>query len=206
MDTYVYIDGFNFYYGAVKDTKYKWLDLNKMCQMLLPKHNIVKIKYFTAIVSGRKDPDQPLRQKSYIRALKSFLPNIEVFEGKFLSHPVTMPLEAPNGSTKYARVIKTEEKGSDVNLAIHMINDAWKDLYECAVLISNDSDLAGALEIVKCERKKLVGVINPHKHHFSQELIHHAHFKKPVRESVLQQCLLPDNIPGTNIRIPQAWK
>jgi len=37
---YVYIDGFNFYYGAVRETPYKWLDFNRMCQLLLPRDEI----------------------------------------------------------------------------------------------------------------------------------------------------------------------
>lgn len=52
MKTWAYIDGFNLYYGAVKDTPYRWLDLSRMCQLLLPGHQIAKIKYFTARVSG----------------------------------------------------------------------------------------------------------------------------------------------------------
>ncbi len=37
MNTIIYIDGFNLYDGAVKKTGYKWLDLQALCQMLLPK-------------------------------------------------------------------------------------------------------------------------------------------------------------------------
>ena len=66
MKTIVYVDGFNLYYGAVKDTPYKWLDINKLCQLLLPKHTIHQIKYFTARVVARpSDPDQPTRQQVY---------------------------------------------------------------------------------------------------------------------------------------------
>ena len=58
--TIVYIDGFNFYYGAVKGTPYKWLDLEALCRRLLPKDQIVKIRYFTARVASRpEDPQQP---------------------------------------------------------------------------------------------------------------------------------------------------
>lgn len=35
MEIWVYIDGFNLYYGAVKDTPDKWLDLHRMCAMVL---------------------------------------------------------------------------------------------------------------------------------------------------------------------------
>jgi hypothetical protein len=67
--TNVYIDGFNLYYGALKDTPYKWLDLDALCRRLLPKHRIGRIRYFTAIVSARpNDPSGPDRQRTYLRA------------------------------------------------------------------------------------------------------------------------------------------
>ena len=70
MRTIVYIDGFNFYYAAVKHTPYKWLDFAAMLRALLQPHHLVTgIKYFTAPVSGKRDPQQPLRQQTYWRAL-----------------------------------------------------------------------------------------------------------------------------------------
>ena len=54
----IYIDGFNLYYGAVRKTPCKWLDLSKLCARMLPQDQILEIKYFTAKVSGRpNDPD-----------------------------------------------------------------------------------------------------------------------------------------------------
>ena len=50
--TIIYIDGFNLYY-RLKDTSYKWLNLQKLSKFYLDpdQHNIVnKIKYFTALV------------------------------------------------------------------------------------------------------------------------------------------------------------
>lgn len=38
-------------------------------------------------------------------------------------------------------VLKTEEKGSDVNLAVDLLHDCVQGLYDCVVVISNDSDL-----------------------------------------------------------------
>ena len=91
MKTIVYVDGFNLYYGALKGTPYKWLDINKLCQLLLPKHTIHRIKYFTARVVGRPgDPDQPTRQQIFLRALET-LPNVEIILGHFLSSETLMP-------------------------------------------------------------------------------------------------------------------
>ena len=55
----VYVDGFNLYYGALKRTPYKWLDLGKPAEMLLPGDTIQEVHYFTARVSSRPyNPDR----------------------------------------------------------------------------------------------------------------------------------------------------
>jgi hypothetical protein len=71
--TIVYIDGFNLYYGSLKGTPYKWLDLKALFTKLLNKHNtIIEIKYFTARISCRdNDQHAPERQKAYLNALKA---------------------------------------------------------------------------------------------------------------------------------------
>ena len=54
MRTYIYIDGFNFYYLALKYSSNKWLDFKTLFEKLLPKNDIIKIKYFTADVFGKR--------------------------------------------------------------------------------------------------------------------------------------------------------
>lgn len=132
--TIVYIDAFNLYHGRIQFTPYKWLDLAKMCRLLLPatEHDIVKIKYFTARVSGRDDPASPLRQQVYFRALRT-CPYLEIIEGRFTKHKKPMLLADHPGYL--ARVVKTEEKGSDVNLATHLLIDAFSNTLDCAVLV-----------------------------------------------------------------------
>jgi uncharacterized LabA/DUF88 family protein len=207
MRTFVYVDGFNLYYRALKGSPYKWLDLKSLSTKLLQSHNrILEIKYFTAIVSGMFDPDQPNRQETYIRALESYIDGLSVYYGHFLSHEVNAPSAPLTDPPKFSRVIKTEEKGSDVNLAVHLLNDAWLDRYDCAVIISNDSDLAEAIRLIRAQTDKLVGIISPIvKGHPSRELQKHAHFVKRIRTGVLRDSQLPNPIPGTRIHKPNCW-
>ncbi len=87
MKTFVYVDAFNLYYGSLKKSPHKWLDIRKMCELSLPKNQIERICICTARVTARpSDPDQPLRQNMLFRALRT-LPNLEIVEGHFLSHP-----------------------------------------------------------------------------------------------------------------------
>ncbi len=208
MITYVYVDGFNLYYGAVKGTPYKWLNILSLCQRLLPKNNIVKIKYFTALVTARPgDPDQPNRQQIYLRALRT-IPNLEIIYGHFLEHPVNMPLvNSLSGKTKYAHVMKTEEKGSDVNIAAHMINDGYKGLYQVAVLLTNDSDLVEPIKIVRSDLKLAVGVLNPHHNTPSYELRKYATFVKPIRKGVLAASQFPTTLTDAtgSFHKPPTW-
>jgi len=195
METWVYIDGFNLYYGAVKDTPYKWLDLHRMCAMLLHNHEVTRIKYFTARVSARSDdPGKPTRQQIYLRALRT-LPNLEIIFGRFLSHEVMMPLAQPIlGGSRFVKVIKTEEKGSDVNIAAHLINDGYKKRYQAAVIVTNDSDLLEPIRIVRVELGLTVGVLNPHKNPTSRVLAQQASFVRQIRHGVLAASQFPDEL------------
>jgi uncharacterized LabA/DUF88 family protein len=208
MKTIVYIDGFNFYYGAIRGTSYKWLDLDRLCRVLLPKNDIAKIKYFTAIVSARpNDPDKPTRQLTYLRALKT-LPKVEIILGTFLTHNVSMMVAGSTPATpQYVTVIRTEEKGSDVNIAAHLINDGYKNAYDVAVLISNDSDLAEPVKIVRQELGKPIGIINPHNQHPSRTLIQYASFVKQVRSGALAACQFPNQLRDATglFHKPKQW-
>jgi uncharacterized LabA/DUF88 family protein len=209
MKTFVYIDGFNFYYGAVAKTPYKWLDFKLLLQNLLsPKHKILKIKYFTALITGKIDPNAPVRQKTYLRALQKYIPELSVYYGTFNSHDVIKPLACRNKKfTKpfFVPIIKTEEKGSDVNLAVHLLNDAWLNEFDCAVVVSNDSDLVESLKIVKNQLKKKIGIINPRNKTPARELMKYSNFHKKVRKGVLKISQLPDPIPDTTIKKPKIW-
>ena len=124
--TIVYVDGFNFYYGAVRGTPWKGLDPVALFQKVLGQQNkLVKIKYFTARVQpSPNDPNVNVRQDTYLRALRAHCPPVELHYGHFLRHRI--PMEHANPPPHSVEVWKNEEKGSDVNFALHVLNDAWQ--------------------------------------------------------------------------------
>ena len=72
MATNVYVDAFNLYYGCLRGTPYRWLDLGALCTRLLPKDRISRIRYLTAALSPRPDdPRARQRQQIYLRALET---------------------------------------------------------------------------------------------------------------------------------------
>lgn len=118
----VYVDGFNLYYGCLQGTQNRWLDLGSFCTRMLPRDQVVGIKYFTARVGPRPwNPKKPQAQQVYLRALRT-VPNLSIHYGHFLTHPISARLVAPpRQGSPFRQVWKTEEKGSDVNLASHLL-------------------------------------------------------------------------------------
>lgn len=205
--TIVYIDGLNFYYGAVRRTPYKWVDLGKLCRYLLPRNQIVKIKYFTSRVLARPgEPDPPLRQQAYLRALRT-LPDFETHFGHFLSHRVRMPTaDSRPGAPRFVDVIKTEEKGSDVNLASHLLHDAHEGRFDVGVVVTNDSDLVEPIRLVRQELGLPVGILNPYPKP-AVEIQRTASFIKPIRKGVLAASQFADTLQDSSGMFfrPKAW-
>lgn len=207
MSTIVYVDGFNLYYGALKGTPHKWLDLEALCRRLLPKDDVSGIRYFTALVAARPhDPGQPARQQAYLRAIES-LPTVSVHLGHYLTHRVRMPLARPTpGGPTVVEVVKTEEKGSDVNLATHLLLDGFRQRCDTAVVVTNDSDLTEPIRVAAHELGLSVGVVNPHPASRRSRALR-ATFFKQLRSSTLAACQLPELVQthtGT-VRKPAAW-
>jgi hypothetical protein len=207
MRANVYVDAFNLYYGCLKGTPYRWLDLDAFCRQLLPHDRIHRIRYFTAMVSGRSaDPRQPQRQQIYLRALRT-IPHLSVHLGHYLSHPVRMPLaHPPPGGPQTVEVIKTEEKGSDVNLASYLLLDGFRSDCEAAVVISNDSDLKVPIELAQAQLGLVVGVVNPHPPARRSRALQPT-FWRQVREPQLWRSQFPPVLAdGTgSIRKPPEW-
>jgi len=201
---FIYIDGFNLYFRSLKNhPETKWLDPMSLAEKLLsPSDNIIKIKYFTARVNARpNDPSQPTRQDTYLKALKAHIPTLDIIYGQFQSHKARAWKANGTGTVK---IIKTEEKGSDVNLAVHILQDAWLDLYDTVILVSNDSDLAQSLRFVKNLNKKLGWFLTDTKRP-SRVLSQLMDFKKPIRKGALIASQLPNPILGTTITKPITW-
>lgn len=206
LKTIVYVDSFNLYYGCLKGTAYKWLDLAKLVSLLLPNHQVEKIKYFTAkMVSTPHKPSRSTNQQIYLRALAT-MPSVEITYGRFLSSTVRMPCADPAAKPRTVEVIKTEEKGSDVNLAAHLLMDAVDNAYDLAVVVSNDSDLLLPIQWVRDRFKKKVGILNPQqKHSFS--LRQNTDWMRPIRQGPLSAAQFSDELQDRDgiFRKPPKW-
>ena len=171
-----------------------------------PGTRLARIRYFTARIQPRDDPQQPQRQQTYLRALET-ISALSVHYGSFLTNAVRLPMDPmPKQGPMTVRVLKTEEKGSDVNLATYLLADAFDHEYEMAVIVSNDSDLALPIDIVQKKFGLTVGVLCPHAR-MSWELGKVASFQRPIRKGALADCQFPVTLTdrmGT-ITKPVTW-
>lgn len=179
--------------------------------MLRQDTEVVGIKYFTAKVASRAtNPQQAQRQQAYIRALET-IPNLTVHYGHFITRPAMRKLvNPPRRGPRYVEVWTTEEKGSDVNLASHLLVDGFRARYDLAVVISNDSDLKEPVRFVREDLDAPVGVLNPHGNRswaLSPRDLPRASFYKPIRTAALAASQFPERMRDAHgeIHRPPEW-
>lgn len=210
--TIVYIDGFNLYYRALRGTTHKWLNVAALSEAALPATcQIKRVNYYTARVSGRTDPTAPGRQHIYLRALES-LPLVAIHYGNFLAtkkwaglvQPPTFrpgfPLPA-GAAPEVAYVWKTEEKGSDVNLGVHLVRDAFMGEFDEAAILTNDTDLVEAVRIVTHEVGLPVTLLTP-ENKPAGGLVKVASHVRHFRD-YLGACQFPPSVTLANGRVIQ---
>lgn len=218
--TCIYVDGFNLYFGILehfKDTntgRYlpcigaKWLNLLELSRNVLnDTHEIVKINYFTADITGdltrKRIQNKVRKQRLYKRALKT-IPNLSIIDGKYkkkeLCYIESTPPYIRHPYTSY------EEKGTDVNIATWMLRDAFKESYDSYVLISNDTDLRAPLLVLKNEFAVNVGLICPGKV-IAEALKDAVNFAKILRISKIKKSQFPENMSDSKgeFQKPADW-
>lgn len=209
MITNVYIDGLNLFYRALKGTPFKWLNLAMLAEQLFPDDTIQKICYFTSLVKERSsNPGQSYRQLIYLRALET-LPNLEIHYGELRYRTKRRPLTRPvPGLPEIVEIEDWEEKGSDVNLATRLLVDGFNGDYEQAVVVSNDSDLAGPIRYVRDSLGLRATVVNPdYNSHTQRDLASAATRIKRLWKSHLRRSLFAPSIADAQgtITKPSGW-
>ena len=201
----VYIDGLNLYYGmkSMGWRRYYWLDLQRLSENLLrPYQRLQFVRYFTAkFLPDDNDPGQVERQDAYLQALSS-LPKVDIHYGFHISRTITCPHCKGD-------IIRYEEKMTDVNIAVALLEDANNNLYDAAIVISADSDLSRPIEVVRQKfANKRVRVAFPPKRH-SLHLSDVATAAFTIGRKRIAQSQLPDPVAkpdGYPIHKPARWR
>jgi 6-hydroxy-3-succinoylpyridine 3-monooxygenase len=205
--TIVYIDGFNLYYGAIRDTpSLKWLDLARFCKLLRPHDDLRLIRYFSALIDGPTKPNQD----AYLRAL-STTPLVEITLGKFKRKRVKCGVTSciSPGSKVYTT---QEEKRTDVNIVVFMLDDAYQNLCDHFILISGDSDLVPAINMVRLRfPHKKITVYVPSRNPLrgaAVEIRTAAHVNRTLPLNFLSKSQFPNQVAdgaGGFITRPASW-
>ena len=200
-----FIDGFNLYHAikSLRANHLKWLDLRTLCQNFAPasQYTIENIFYFTACAKWL--PDAHHRHKVYLQALKST--GVEPVLGKFK--------EKDRGCKQCNCTWKAhEEKETDVNIAIHILDQAYQDKFDRAVIISADSDFSPAIRLTK-ERfpEKQFRILTPVNRKHSWDLVNAVGGKnnaKHIKKIHIERSLFPEKIilpSGKEILRPKEY-
>jgi len=197
-----YVDGFNLYFGLKEKgwRQFYWLNIQLLVQNLLkPDQQLIITKYFTARVIG--SPDKEKRQSTFIEALET-VPDFEIFYGKYQLNP------------RYCRNcgfqdMVPNEKMTDVNIAVEMLSDAFKDNFDVALLVSADSDLTKLIRSIKqmFPHKYIVVAFPPKR--YSTELTNIADARLHINRAMLARSVFQDKIKkadGFILQCPSTWK
>lgn len=203
MRTIVYVDGFNLYYRLLKSNpRYRWLNIKILAEELLDGSNIVEtVNFYTARISARVSPSSPRDQQLYLDALAT-VPEIAVHFGSFQVNKTYAALvPPPNGAKEIfkpwpsvVRIVKTEEKGSDVNLGAHLVRDACMNNFDVAAVITNDTDLVEPIRIAIEEMGKTVGILSP-VNRPAADLAAVASFLRHIRPTHLARAQFANPLP-----------
>lgn len=173
--TAVYVDGYNLYYGRLRGTPFKWLDLVLLFENILSARDqnerLERVNIFTApalATFATHGAASVQAQSAYHRALRAkYGDRVDVVYGNhsFDKGGALLPeyvAGQPYDRTRRVRVWKLEEKKTDVNLALQMYRDAARGRYERLILMSNDSDAEPALDAIRADYPHLMlGVVMP---------------------------------------------
>src|SRR5256885_1674279 len=126
----IYVDGFNWYFGVFQHRPAKWFNLQSFFEALRLDENVVAVKFFTALVEPQKhvSPRRD-RHKRYLKALGT-LPKVKIILGKYQERTVTCQARDCMRRLEY---VVPEEKKTDVNIAVNLLEDAFRALTDSMV-------------------------------------------------------------------------
>ena len=183
-----FVDGFNLYHALldIGEPHLKWLDLRKLFSHLIRSKSqiITQILFFSAYPTWK--PDSYRRHRHYIAALSAsgVTPVLGQFKVK--------PKQCLKCKAKWD---SHEEKESDVNLALALLDLAYKDMYDHAFVVTRDSDIAPAMHKVKQNfRQKKITTLSTFNYRHSSELLQAADAHKTLTLKHITTSLFPSHI------------
>ena len=208
--TCVFVDGFNLYHGIKQAQKnkgvqgthqlpsYKWLCLSTLCHAYIPPQHLDQIRYYSAFAfhAGQAGVQ---RHRDYMAALRST--DIHIVMGRFKEKRIRCQAQCRQ------EFLTHEEKETDVNLAIDLVEAAILGSCDAIVVVSGDTDILPALKRARQHGKKVFALFPPHRK--NDDLATFCDDHATIKAKALARFLLPDPVyteEGKQIGCPAAWK
>jgi len=204
LRTVIYVDGYNLYYGCLKYTGYKWLNIHALfadiANQQAPLSIVSDCRFYTAMVKGSVASHGEAAvqaQTCYHQALVSpHTPQVTIVNSWHdLDKRNLMRWEdgkAPNKSDRVT-VWYMLEKQTDVRLALDAYRTSVRREIDQLILVSSDTDLAPLLESVRLDAPDVtIGCIMPRRESSSRpptrSLEAHAHWTRHyIRDEELRK-------------------
>lgn len=194
----IYVDAYNLYH-AMRDESWpnylKWSSYARLGQLFAQGEETVEVKVFTALANHF--PGSLNRQRLWIAAQQA--EGCQVILGNF---------KKKNRSCKSCGTtwVGHEEKETDVNLAIHLINDSWRHPHSRQLVLTNDTDIRPALVMLRqANAERAIGVSAIGRIHPTLDQI--ATFRRVIKMGFMRQALMPAEIQGAHslIKRPEEY-
>ena len=224
MRTNVYIDGYNLFYGCLKHSDDKWLDIyhlfaNRIIHAQDPNAIVDTVYFFTADIKSRISTQGEAAQKAqqaYHRALEERHPNhIKIIKGYYaLEKGNLLRYKQPPDKSDRVEVWRLEEKQTDVNITLTAYRDAIQNKAQQVVFVSNDTDIEPALKALREDMGDtvVIGIIIPIRANSrrpqNQRLSQYADWTRSyITDDELADSHLPDKVPTKKKPIlkPEYW-
>lgn len=193
---------------------------------------IERVVYCTAVISGADNPVGNREQDAYLRALRRSQTADRIELGNYVHRIARAPLATPDRNGRpilvhpggplmikdaagqddpdavfMMSIARREEKGSDVNVAAHLLLDVLEQRIDAVVMISNDSDLQFPVQAAR--ERVPVGTVNPTRSHTAGKLRGSPaagvgnHWWYQLTAADFHACQLPD--PASGVPKPGPW-
>ncbi len=195
MRYYSYVDGFNLYHSIARlgyaNNHLKWLDIYKLSKSLIgANHQLMGVKFFSAYPYWK--PASKIRHEIYVESIQAM--GVDAIMSNFKNKQVWCD-KCKQNFTKH------EEKETDIKIALNMVQDAYNDLYDCALLITSDTDLIPAVQSIIKLGKNVKLIIPPGQAKYCNGLAKNCNQQQTIKIKHLKRNLLPEKINFNNKHI-----
>lgn len=151
---HAFFDGQNLFHSVRRAFGYTFpncdpLRLARAVVRLTPARELLQVHYYTGVPPYHRDPKWNRFWSEKIRAMTASGVRVVTRTLRYVEEPVSLP----DGTIRLVPLAR--EKGIDLRLALDVLRLARQGAFDCALIFSQDGDLAEAVQEVDSLRREL---------------------------------------------------